>query len=178
MPGKKKHLRPERQGLEAHIARQRIVRTLHPTQPRVPLSQRFKCHFKCNSTGLEVMVAGASEDTGLARERRRLAVPAEEVAGERDEMVLENVQANFGSQAGVRRYHHSQQLGVEGLVHDKEPLNLSTKPRVIINLKSGAGAVDLQRLPDFSEPLGHEPVFAKIKLRQHCVDSHRLSAPC
>ena len=46
----------------------------------------------CNNSGLEVMVAGASEDTGFAKERRRLAVPTEEVADERDEMVLENLQ--------------------------------------------------------------------------------------
>ena len=58
------------------------------------------------------MVAGASEDTGFAKERRRLAVPTEEVADERDEMVLENLHAvaTFGSEAGVRRHHHSQQL--------------------------------------------------------------------
>ena len=58
----RKHLRPDRQSLEARIARR--------------LRRR---RFICNSTCLEVMVAGAGEDIGLAQERRRLAVPAEEV---------------------------------------------------------------------------------------------------
>ena len=58
----RKHLRPDRQALEAYIA--------------TSLRRR---RFISNSTGLEVMVAGAGEDTGLAQERRRLAVPAEEV---------------------------------------------------------------------------------------------------
>ena len=97
----RKHLRP-RQGLEALIA----------TRSR----QR---RFVCNSLPL----AGASGDTGLAYERRRLAFPAEEVADERDEMVLENLQATFGSEAGVRRHHHSQQLGVEGLVDSVKSFN-------------------------------------------------------
>jgi hypothetical protein len=42
------------------------------------------------------MVAGACEDTGLAKERRRLAVLAEEVADDRDEIVFENLEAIFG----------------------------------------------------------------------------------
>ena len=92
----RQHSRPDRQRLEAHIA----------TRLKTPLAQA------CNSSGLESMVAGTSEDTGLAKERRRLAVQAEEVADERDEMVLENPQATFGSEVGVHRHHHSQQLGV------------------------------------------------------------------
>ena len=48
------------------------------------------------------MVAWGSEDTDLAQERRRLAVRAEDVAREREEMVVENLQATFGSEAGVR----------------------------------------------------------------------------
>ena len=63
------------------------------------------CSIICNSNGLEVMVAGASEDTGLAKERRPPAFPAEGIADERDEMVLKNLQATFGSVAGVRRHH-------------------------------------------------------------------------
>ena len=47
-----KHLHPDRQGLEAHI----VTRLLNGV-------------LICNGTGLEVMVAGASEDTGLAKER-------------------------------------------------------------------------------------------------------------
>ena len=86
----RQHSRPDRQRLEAHIA------------------TRF-CQRRsiCNSNGLKVMIAGASEDPGLAKERRRLAFRAEEVADEFDEMVLENLQATFGSEAGVRRHHHS-----------------------------------------------------------------------
>ena len=48
----KEHLHPDRQRLEAHIAR-----FLRPWS------------FICISAGLVVMVAGASEDTGLAKER-------------------------------------------------------------------------------------------------------------
>jgi hypothetical protein len=47
------------------------------------------CPIICNSNGLEVMVAGASEDTGLAKERRRLAFPAEEVADKPGRRVIQ-----------------------------------------------------------------------------------------
>ena len=48
------------------------------------------------------MVAGASEDTGPAQERRRLAFPAKEVADQRDERVFKNPQNLFGSETCVR----------------------------------------------------------------------------
>ena len=105
------------------------------------------------------MVAGAGEDTGLAKARRRLAVPAEEVADERDEMVLENLQATFGSEAGVRRHHHSQQLGVESPVDSEKPLNLLNKCiGTSIKIKRREGAVDLQRRTNLSGPLGPDAV--------------------
>jgi hypothetical protein len=58
------------------------------------------------------MVVGTSEDTGLARERqcsRRLAFPAEEIADQRNEIVIKNLEAFFGSETGVHRPHQSQQ---------------------------------------------------------------------
>ena len=39
-------------------------------------------------------------------------------------MVLENLQATFGSEMGVRRHHHSQQLGFERTLHSDTPFNL------------------------------------------------------
>jgi hypothetical protein len=65
------------------------------------------------------MLAGASHDTGLAQKRRRLAwrgrkaSSLEEVPDERDEMVIENLQATFGSEASVHRHHHNQQVRVK-----------------------------------------------------------------
>jgi hypothetical protein len=64
-------------------------------------------------------------------------------------MVLENLQATFGSEAGVRRHHYSQQLGVESTVHGEKPFNLPrAHDTVKIKIECREGAVDLQRLPD------------------------------
>jgi hypothetical protein len=125
------------------------------------------------------MVAGASEDNGLTKEQERLAVPAE-VADERDEMVIKSLQATFGSEAGVHRHHHSQQLGVESPVDNDKPLNLPTKCIAWIKIKRREGAVDLQRLTNLSCPLGPNVGVWKIKIRQHPVDRQRLSyrLPC
>jgi hypothetical protein len=101
------------------------------------------------NTCFEVMVAGAGQDTGRAKERRRLAFPAEEVADERDEMVLENLEATFGSEAGGRRHLHSQRLGIESPPHSDEPFNLPSKCIryirrmliTVIKIKRGEGVV-------------------------------------
>ena len=93
------------------------------------------------------MVAGASEDTGLAKERRRLTFPAEEIADERDEVVLESLQATVGCEAGMRRHHHSQQLGVESSVHGERPLNLQSKCILGIKIKSRESACPIFLAP-------------------------------
>jgi hypothetical protein len=109
----------------------------------------------CNSTCLEVMIAGASEDTGLAKERRSLAVPAEKVADECDEMLLENLQATFGSESGVCRYHHSQQLGFERIAQSNKPFNLPSKCMVtqFIKTKPFEARLTCRACPTFLAPL-------------------------
>ena len=57
----------------------------------------------------------------------------------------------------VHRHHHSQQLGVESLVHSKKRSNFLFKC-------IERGAVELQRLPKSFLP---DAVTIKIKIRQH-----------
>lgn len=88
----------------------------------------------CNGTYLEGMVAGASEDTGLADERSRLAFPSEKVADHRDAMgsrttshLRSRNKATVGFGTGVRQHHHSQQISVESPVRGEKPFNLPWK---------------------------------------------------
>lgn len=60
-----------------------------------------------------MIVAGASKDTGLAQETRHLTVPAQEVADQRDKMVIENLQAIFGSGERASTSSHPEALGRE-----------------------------------------------------------------
>jgi hypothetical protein len=54
----------------------------------------------------------------------------------------------------VRRHHHSQQLVVEGRVHNEKPVNLLSKCiGTTRKMKRREGAVALHRLPDFFAPV-------------------------
>jgi hypothetical protein len=57
--------------------------------------------------------------------------------------------------------------GVESLVHGGKPFHFPIRCMVIIKTKSREGAVDLQRLPDLSCPLGPDALVSKMKICQH-----------